>query len=169
MHRESLIRNKETTHSLCLLNRYQYPILDERQWPCQDVNRRILEQSNVMVRRMIRSHRRDFRTYHLYVYIHIYICFIQLLVNTTKNRLWQRKVSFCHDDKFCWLDLFFLELAVQTSSESETVDPTSLVSSTVTDDEPREAVIKCDSCQATFLTSEQFSQHRLYHCSFLPG
>ena len=57
----------------------------------------------------------------------------------------------------------FVELATE-SIRSDSID-----SSVTTEEEPKRSPIKCDSCQESFLTSEQFNQHRLYQCSCLPG
>ncbi|CAF0811851.1 unnamed protein product [Adineta ricciae] len=58
--------------------------------------------------------------------------------------------------------IFNVKKFASESVQSDSRDSTQ----TVEDDQPNLS-IKCDNCQESFLTSEQFNHHRLYQCSFV--
>ena len=73
------------------------------------------------------------------------------------------KVKNISNEEESLFDIVIIGLVTE-SLQSDSID-----SSVTLDNEEKPSTIKCDSCQELFQTSEQFNQHRLYQCSFLPG
>ena len=104
-----------------------------------------------------------------------FICFLNisfLLVSRDDDEndrgITKSESSFEPDRFECVFFFCGIELAVETIPSEEKNNDSDLTKIEDGDEEKINS-IQCDNCQESFLTSEQFNQHRLYQCSFLTG